>query len=433
LEENTAGIIFIEVTHEELRKRIMGDVAKKRSEITDEDINSQQSIARNRAFSLAKRLDVPFVVIRNKSLDEAIQITTNFIEKIESKKRLLLEQKSLKLKMIKLDLNSMWNSHWLLSSLRKEVRPLVIKKFVESGNTFDPQDLEHQVLFYLTTISPGLIKKSDIEEAVEQQYLIIEDRIKKKLSTEEALYLFRGLKEFYPDLNSRHRLNLVNNDGNLFAIGDGRSFEVYFKKVDPQDRVVSLFTETLHYVHNGRSGRDIFALYFKGDKYPWAIETTESGAFARKYKRDALLAHGINPDNAIELTRMYVLPGSPLMSISLMDGLVRNYYKKRGLEAFFTCTMPAYSKTKSTTIAGGLNKILCIRKLKHLFLPVNIQGKTCWRMVTKRELERKEYTGEIKTTHSDFYLLPKVDVYGIIQKKSLLSPLPELENNVICF
>jgi len=95
--------------------------------------------------------------------------------------------------------------------------------------------------------------------------------------------------------------------------------------------------------------------------------------------------------------------------------------------------MPAYSKTKSTTIAGGLNKILCIRKLEHLFVSIDIQGKTCWRMITKRELERKKYTGKIKKTHSDFYLLPKVDVYGIIQKSSLLSPLPELENSVICF
>jgi adenylate kinase len=68
LKEDTAGIIFIEVTHEELRKRIKGDITKKRSEITDEDIDGQQSIARNRSFFLAKRLNIPFVVIRNKKL-----------------------------------------------------------------------------------------------------------------------------------------------------------------------------------------------------------------------------------------------------------------------------------------------------------------------------------------------------------------------------
>jgi hypothetical protein len=194
-----------------------------------------------------------------------------------------------------------------------------------------------------------------------------------------------------------------------------------------------MFTETIHYVHNGRTRGDIFALYFKGDHYPWAIETTEMGTFARQYKRDALLANGINPNNAVELTRMHTLPGSPLSCISLMDGLVRNHYKKRGIEALFTSTMPSYSKTKSTTVAGGLDKILCIRKLEHFFVPIEIENKICWRMTTRRELEREKYTGEQKTTHPDFYLMPKVDVYGIIQKKSLLDPIPELTNKIISF
>lgn len=431
--ENTTGIIFIEVTYEELRKRINGDINRKRPEITSKNIETQQSKARNKAFSLAKKLKIPFVVIRDKNLDDSIKLASKFIMGIKTKRRLLIEQESLKLNLTEIDLNTMWNSHWLLSSLRKEVYLLVLKYLNESEFPFDPQDLEHQALFYLTTISPGRIKKSDIEEAVKQQYIIIKDRIRRKLNKKEANYLFRGLKEFYPDLNSRHRLNLIRRDSNLFAIGDGRRFEVVFKKVDPKDKIVSLFTETLHYVHNKRTKGDVFAFYFKGDRYPWAIETTESGTFARQYKRNALLAHGINPDNAIELTRMYSLPGSPLSCISLMDGLIRNYYKKNGTEALFTCTMPAYSKTKSTTIAGGLDRILCMRKLEHLFIPTEIEGKICWRMSTSRELERKKYTGEQRATHPDFYLLPKIDVYGIIQKKSSLNPLSKLKNKVIYF
>ena len=344
------------------------------------------------------------------------------------KNKLEEEQKKLQLNFINYDLDKNWHSHWLINSLRNDVLNLVTKKLEESDILFDPQDLEHQVLFYLTTYSPGTITKKTIKDAIEQQYLIVRERLLKYASKSELDYLFRGLKVFYPDLNITYRLNLSHKNNSLYAVGDGRKFKVEFKKIT-DEKQISLFTGGLHYIHQKRIKGDTFAFYFEGDRYPWAIETTERSIYARNYKRDALLAHGINPDNAIELTRLYTLPGSPLNSISLIDKLVKRYYQGQGdIEALFTCTMPSYSKTKAATIAGGLNKVLCVKDAEHYFIPRKINKETCWENVTKRWIEEKEYEGEIKETHSDFKLLPVVDVFMTV-KKTNLNPVSEIKNN----
>jgi hypothetical protein len=334
-------------------------------------------------------------------------------------------QGELPVNLVEFNLAKVWNSQWIMSCLRKEVAPLVKKKLVASDVLFDPQDLEHQALFYLTTYDPGTITQEVIVRAVDQQYLIVRERLLKFATKEELEYLFRGLRLFYPDLNMRYRLRLKWDKGRLFAVGEGRRFEVEFERVDDA-RKIELFTGVFHYIHQTRTNGDVFAFYFKGDRYPWALETTESSVFSRQYKRDALLAHGIHPDKAIELTRYYTLPGSPANSISVIDSLVAKFYKERGVQALFTRTMPAYSKTKSTTIAGGLNQPLCLSGLKHSFVKREIDGKECWEAVTKRWLDGQSGQYEVKETHEKFTLLPALDVYMLISRRSF-EALPSVQ------
>ncbi len=431
-EENTAVICFLEESVEEIIKRRRQD--KNRQRCLDESVvENEQLKSKRRAVDLARRLSVPFILIKDSPAERSSEILTNVISKVQEKTSLLDEQRRLNLQIVKIDIDALWHSHWLINKLRDEVSELVGKKMASSDVPFDPQDLEHQALFYLTTFSPGKITSSDIVGTVEDQYMIVRDRLLKAMSRDELSYLFRGLKKFYPDLNVAYRLKLVRENGQLYAVGDGRKFEVEFKVVDTSDKTIKLFTETLHYIHQGRDSGDIFAFYFKGDQYPWAIETAEFGKLSRVYKRKALLAHGINPDKAVELTRMYNLPGSPLNSVSIMDALVRRYYRQRGVEALFTRTMPTYSKTKATTIAGGLDKVLCLKDLRHYFTPVEIGNCVIWQATTKRSLERSGYDGEVKSTHPAFELLPAMDVFDVIARKSTLAPLPELRDGVIYF
>ena len=267
------------------------------------------------------------------------------------------------------DLSLYWNQHWIIEQIRSFIRPLIRERFLKSDILFDPQDLEHQVLFYLTTYNPSKITNKIIEDSLEEQYLLIRERLFKNFNKKELKHLFRGLSGDAVDLNVDNRLKLIKMHGKLFASNDKMQLEVEFRKIDNLQHAF-LFTSCFHYIHQDRCRGDVFGFYFKGDNYPWAIETTENAVFSRDYKKQALMYNGLNPENVIELTRYYTLPGSPLNSISMIDSLVKKYYKKydKKIEALITTTMPSYSKSKSTTISGGLDNVLCVKDLEHYFI-----------------------------------------------------------------
>lgn len=218
----------------------------------------------------------------------------------------------------------------------------------------------------------------------------------------------------------------------MIAVGDGRRFDVEFKKMD-DEKLITLFTDTFHYIHQKRTRGDSFGLFFKGDRYPWAVETTERSIYARQYKRMALLAHGFHPNKGIELTRLHTLPGSPLNAISILDGLVKDYYKDKDIQVIFTKTMPSYSKSKSTTISGGLNNVLCANELEHFFVKIDIDKHECWEHVSRRWIEDNNKK-EFKCSTESFGLLPAVDVYTEVNPRQL-SPISAFQDgdNVIYF
>ena len=319
------------------------------------------------------------------------------------------KQKKLKLTIINYNLDSQWNSSKIIDQLRKK-----IIKYFPLG-LYDPQNLEHQVLFRLTTFDPKEINEEIIKNVVEEQYLIIKSTLEKL--NYDLEYVFRGLTGKYKDLNIKERLTLYKDKNNkLLALNDNRSFEVEFKEID-DEKIIDLFTQEFHYIHNLRARGQTFGLFFKGDKIPFAIETTEPSILVKEYKREALLAHGIDPNKAIELTRLYCLPGSPKNVISLMDGLISKYFKEKGIEALFTTTMPMYAKSKATTISGGINKVLLVKDLRHTFIEEKIKGKTVYRHVIKLPEDLKNT--KIINTHPNFPKMLVVEVYKILNKPSL--------------
>src|SRR3989338_246230 len=319
------------------------------------------------------------------------------------------QQKKLSLNVINYDLGKMWGSNSTISDLRKKVN-----LFLPKDKLYDPQDLEHQTLFRLTTFDPKDITDEVIQFIIEEQLKLIENRLEK--SNFDLEYLFRGLKGKYHDLNVKDRLELCWENEKLIAKNANRSFNVEFRIVH-DERITSLFSSDLHYIHRDRPRGETFGFYFSGDDMPWAVETTEPSAIAKQYKRDALLANGIDPNKAIELTRFYTLPGAPINAISLMDGLVAKHYKQKGIEALYTTTMPMYSKTKGTTIAGGINKPLLVKDLRHKFIPVKIKGKVSYRHVTTIPEDHDEI--EVIKTHPNFPTMLVVEVFRVIDTPSL--------------
>ncbi len=323
---------------------------------------------------------------------------------------LVNQQKSLKISLVNYDLERMWLSHPLVGQLREQIKQFLPKGF------YDPQDLEHQSLFRLTTFDPKEITDQTIKDVINEQYLIIKDRLKN--SKFDLEYLFRGLTGKSNDLNIKCRLQMTKNNGQIFATSEnGIALEVLFKKVE-EEEIINLFTNDLHYIHEGRTRGETFGLYFAYDKLPWAIETTESSILAKEYKRKALLAHGIDSNKAMELTRLYTLPGSPRNAISILDGLIRDYYFRKGLEAIYTTVMPMYSKTKGATISGGMDKVLLVKDLRHKFVAVQVGEKTCYRQATTAFITNNQIDDYL-VSHKNFPLMSVVEVFTYLNKPSL--------------
>lgn len=330
--------------------------------------------------------------------------------------RLQREQNQLSLNLIEYSLEEEWQSSRLIGELRKCVYPKL------PSGLFDPQDLEHQTLFRLTTYDPNDITDETIDEVIREQHAIIENRLS---SVSDREYLFRGFNHRSKDLNTRDRLELKHDKNRLYATGFGRTIEVEFRKIT-DDATIRLFTEKLHYIHHARATGDTFGFYFTGDDIPWGVETIEWGLNIKKYKQDALLAHGIDPSKAVEVTRLYLLPGSPRNAISILDGLVAKYYREKGMEAMYTTTMPMYAKTKGATTSGGMRSVLLVKELSHKFTKSNLGNKT----VYQHSVNANNKQIALKTS-SKFPTLLTVETFLRLNKNKELVPLPALRDKTI--
>jgi len=363
------------------------------------------------------------------------------------------------------DLRKDWPTHPLIVWIRKQIIPIINKLTKQTNFLFDPQDLEHQILFRLTTFAPSeLFKKGSILEEyfekfgvyenwqkiplldldfiskfklrreiifpiIEEQFLIIQKRMNKNNLPRNLI--FSGIKGFSEIFTTKEKERYVlkweNICGKTHLIAakinsNGetiKSFFVKFKKV--RKDIGRKFIRELHYIHTPRFKEEIFGLFLEKSKFPFAIQLVTWAKNSPKFRQDALLLKGFNPENCIELRRLYTWPGSPRNVIGVLDRLIINYYKKlhKNIEAVTTTVMPMYAKTRSTTIASGIDQILYVRSLEHKFICKRINSKKVWEhIIPPSQKWLKIHQHKIIKTHPKFPMYPTIGVFKQVNKKS---------------
>jgi hypothetical protein len=294
-------------------------------------------------------------------------------------------------------------------------------------------------------ISKFVLDQNILQQIIQEQFFITQERMKKSVLPLKLIFgwLDKNGQIFIRKENERYKLKWQNTDGKkyLTAVKIDKygnvinCIPVTFKKIDRRD-LEKKFIRSLHYLHTNRPGGDAFGLYLQGSKFPFAIETVENTKNSPLFRQDALLMKGFNPDHCIELMRLYTWPGSPRNIIGLIDRLVIEHYKKSkyNIEAVITTMTPAYAKTRSTTIAGGIDQVLYVRPLSHKFIHREINNRTVWEHITIRNLNRLGFlnSNNLIETNPKFPLYPSVGVYKQVGKKSF-SEFPEIQGKTIGF
>lgn len=378
----------------------------------------------------------------------------------------------------KFNLKKDWPIHPLIVYIREQIIPTINKIIKQTNFIFDPQDLEHQILFRLTTFAPSeLFKRGSLLEGyfekfgvynnwqkiplldlkiiskfvlnqgivhkiIEEQFLIIQERmIKSNLPLD---FIFSGIKSsnkiFTTKEDNRHILKWESCCSRRYLTAakispDGRvidSVPVEFRKINRD--LGRKFIRELHYTHAPRFKEDTFGFYLKKSKFPFAIQTVTWAKDSTRFRQDVLLIKGFNPKHCIELRRLYTLPGSPRNIIGVIDRLIIEHYKKLcDIEAVITTVMPMYAKTRSTTIASGIDQILYARSLSHKFVCREINGKKVWEhIIPQSQGWLKVHQDETIKTHPKFPTYPTLGTYKQIGKKSF-SELPFVKRKIIGF
>lgn len=375
-----------------------------------------------------------------------------------------------------IDLKKDWPIHPLMVHIRRQIIPVVDEIVRSTDLLFDPQDLEHQILFRLTTFAPSeLFKKGAlleeyleqtgvyqdwrkipkldpnivsefslnkhiVQQVVEEQLLITQDRMNK--SKLPLAIVFKGIRGndrvFTRNEDERYRLQWYKIEGekHLAAVKVTKqgniidSINVKFRRMNKNELAIK-YTRDLYYLHTDRAQGDAFGFYLEGSDFPFAIETVESTINSLSFRHDALLMRGFDADHGIELTRLYTWPGSPRNIIGLADRLVIKYYKSTSnIEVVITTVTPSYAKTRSTTIAGGIEHVLYVRPLSHKFIRREISGTVVWQYITIRNLNGLDFHDtDIIETNTRFPLYPSVGAYKQIGRRSF-SELPEIQGKI---
>jgi hypothetical protein len=381
------------------------------------------------------------------------------------RKRFLKQLEEGKIKLYPyFDLKKYWPTHPLIIHIRKQIAPLISKILAKTNFIFDPQDLEHQVLFRLTTFPPSqlfekglllekylekqgasndwqkipfldlniiskfLLNQKIVQQVLKEQLLLIQNRINK--ANFSLKQVFREIKNsdkiFTRDENERYVLKWERSNGKKYLTAVkfnslGKiidSIPVEFRKIDK--KLGRKFIQAFHYTHAPRFKEEIFGFFLQKSNFPFAIQTVNWAKNTPKFRQDALLIKGFNPECCIELRRLYTLPGSPRNIIGVLDSLIIRYFRRlHRIEAVITTVMPMYAKTRSTTIASGINKVLYVRFLSHKFIPRKINDKKVWEHIIPEDPSwTKTHQNKIIVTNPKFPTYPTIGVYKQIREKS---------------
>ncbi|MDY6770691.1 MAG: hypothetical protein SV186_01900 [Candidatus Nanohaloarchaea archaeon] len=339
------------------------------------------------------------------------------------------------------DLQGDWPDHPLMDSVRQRVRERVTQRIAERNLLVDEKDALFQVLFRLTALPPRrLFQDGDaarqlldgvstdqwrgildldrddfhalaldeavIDRVIDEQLAVIQDRLAASPLPLERILEKTGI--------CSGDWVLKRTGGEVVAedrrTGDQRGIEL--REVDQQ--TATQFHQDLHYIHTPRTGT-AYGLYAEGAELPFSVESVEP--VDRDYKQAALLLHGHDPDNCVELTRLYNWPSPPMNTVSIMDRLVFDRFRDEGIEAVSTTIMPTYTLSKSQT-AGGIDQAYLAKRPEHTFIGRDVGGRTALEHATKRKRQRRGQQ-PVRRDHPDFPLLPVVELINGLSAPSI--------------
>lgn len=302
------------------------------------------------------------------------------------------------------DFSTIWQKNELVQKAREIILPKI------EGGRYDTQDLEHQIIFRMTTY-PLEEAFKQIDNIIEEQKYIVEERIKASKVPPEKLFVFG----FNRSEDNRGILKWEKEKDILYSCNGEEKEEIIFKEITSKKEklICKDIIENYHYIHCDRCHEQkglIFGFFVKGNSIPFAIEEVEPCSLSRNYKKAILLLSNVNYHTTVELTRFYSVPNTPRNLIGIMDKLVGRELRDKGYEWLMTAVMPAFAKTKSSTIAGGIDKPILSKHLEFNFFERN-DGR--FELCVDRKRDRVKTNKVIK---SKWNLFPVVEMIKPLKK-----------------
>lgn len=412
-----------------------------------------------RALRLRKKVDAMFTLSDVESLcDDITAITDEFTELRAQADRLrtCLEEKQIKLEpQFQRDT---WPSYALITHLKSTVREVVQNVISRGNEVCDPLDLEYQTLFRLTSLPIASVFdngdeldaylrergaydywrnilvldpmkvaypiKADVVEAiVNEQLLIIRDRLRKTtlpvadITQKQDIFAELGwkLQKYAGDL---HAIKVDTESGSDEIIDKKR---VTFKPVDIE--YAKQLHSVFHYIHTPRAVK-AFGLFLEDSETPFSVVAFD--VIDRPYKKDLLFMLGYNPNKCFDLARLYSRPGTPFNTSSTIFTLAFTYFREHEpeVQAVLSAFMPTYAHGMSM-ISAGFNYGSLVKEWRHSFVKREIEGQVAWELATKRRID-----GTQETIESQWPLLPVFELVAELQAPRF-TPFDELSGHMV--
>ena len=308
---------------------------------------------------------------------------------------------------------SIWQKDPRIEKARKIIIPKIRRSLAHSTIKFDAQDLEHQILFRMTTL-PEREAFKKISYIFDEQKAITMERMNKAKIPPDRLFYFGSQR-----IDHNWFMNWGDQNKKLYALNrkTGERKEVTFREItDSQEfELFSDIIQNYHYIHCSRNKGWLFGMFIKDHQYPFALQEVEPCNISRNYKKAILMLSDINYNTSAEITRFYSIPNSPKNLAGILDKLIGRVLRDRGYEWLMTSVMPCFSKTRATTIAGGVDTPIYAKKLELQFFQRK-DGK--WEFLVNRH---REALG-VKTISNLWKLHPVIEMIKPIRKGLDITP-----------
>jgi len=339
-----------------------------------------------------------------------------------------------------------WPSDPLISMLRVVVE-YEVSNFVDKIKpVLDQQDLKYQTLFRLTALKPPELfvngdalekylissgvytdwrnmsslnqifmsqfepRKEVIISAIEEQYEIIVERLSRS-----GLPLKKILKP--SGISAEQNWYIHKTNGSLLVAQGRESFEkdsAIFLEIHKVDvHYANMLFRDLHYIHTPRAQAAI-GLFVAGEDIPFSVVGVSP--VDRRYKKDALLMCGYNPEKCWEVVRLYSSPGAPMNTSSTMLSQAVKYIKTSDpeAEACISAFTPSFADGRSM-LAGGFGEPIIAKPLTLTFGDAQIGPEIKYERLTSRRFEG--YAGV--TMKNSLPLLPTLELVRAIRKPQM--------------